>query len=427
MKILLTGANGFIGRHLLARLVAAGHEVMPAVRHLEETDRLLPKPTSIRVDLNRDTTPETWLPRLVGIDAVVNCAGVLQGSHKQKIAAIHADAPIALFRACAAAGVRRVIQISAISAVDGAGTAYAASKKEADDFLAASGDTLDWIVLRPSLVYARGAYGGTALFRALAALPLMIPLVGSGQQVFQPLHVDDLADAVLHALETPSLRGVIIDPVGPEQLTLHRILTDLRRWLGYAPVPTLALPLWLIAAVACIGDLLGGTINTTALKQLQFGNAGDVAAFTAATGIRPRRWSDALLAEPAQLQDRWHARLYFLRPLLRLAIAATWIVSGIVGLISEAALAQSVKLFGTGVSVLAMDTTCLADIAIGLLVLRRWRPVSTAAVQTLLIVAYTAFLTGAEPSLWLEPFGPLLKNIPFAAAVLMLAAIEVER
>ncbi len=427
MKILLTGANGFIGRHILARLVAARHEVVPAVRHPDETDRLLPKPTSIKVDLNQDVTPEIWLPRLVGVDAVINCAGVLQGSRKQNIAAIHSEAPIALFRACAAAGVRRVIQISAISAVEGAGTAYAASKKRADDFLAASGDALDWIVLRPSLIYARDAYGGTALFRALAALPLTIPLVGNGEQVFQPIHVDDLADTVLHVLSTPSLSAKIIDPVGPDRLTLRRILIDLRRWLGYTPARTLSIPHCMIAAAARLGDLVGGTINTTALKQLQFGNAGDVVAFMAATGIRPRTWTDALLAEPAQLQDRWHARLYFLRPLLRLAVAVTWIASGIVGLVSPAAVAQSVKLLGPGLLSSAGYVASFADIAVGLLVLRRWRHSSMAVVQLLLVVSYTAFLTAAEPSLWLQPFGPLLKNIPFAVAILMLAALEAER
>src|SRR5690349_14834109 len=111
MKILLTGANGFIGRYLLAGLLAAGHEVVPAVRRPEEADRLLPVPCSIKVDFNRDTKVETWLPRVADFDAVINCAGVLQESRGQSIAAIHAAAPEALFEACRQRGVRRVIQI----------------------------------------------------------------------------------------------------------------------------------------------------------------------------------------------------------------------------------------------------------------------------------------------------------------------------
>src|SRR6266481_841295 len=113
MRILLTGANGFIGRYLRARLSTAGHDVVPALRNPVQTDALLPQPRSIAVDFNRDVTPQAWLPRLRGIDAVINCAGILQGGRGQSIAAIHEQAPKALFAACESAGVKRVIQISA--------------------------------------------------------------------------------------------------------------------------------------------------------------------------------------------------------------------------------------------------------------------------------------------------------------------------
>src|SRR5579871_1705390 len=180
MRVLLTGANGFIGRYLLAALGTAGHAVVPAVRRPAETDRLLPAPASIAVDLNRDTAAAIWRPRLAGIDAVINCAGVLTGGGGQSIDAIHAAGPIALFTAAEEAGVRRVIQISATGTA--AQTDYARSKRAADDFLATR--DLDWLVLRPSLVYAAGAHGGTALFRAFAALPVL-PLIGDGTQLFQ--------------------------------------------------------------------------------------------------------------------------------------------------------------------------------------------------------------------------------------------------
>ncbi|MFO1057802.1 MAG: NAD(P)H-binding protein [Dongiaceae bacterium] len=366
MRILLTGANGFIGRYLLARLLAAGHAVVPAVRRPAETDRLLPAPASIGIDLNRDTDPAVWRPRLAGIDAVINCAGILQGRPGQSIAAIHDAAPRALFEACRAAGVRRVIQISAISAEPGAGTAYALTKHAADAALAAS--DLDWVILRPSLVYAEGAYGGTALFRALAAMPLAVPVVGDGRQPFRPIHVDDLAAAVLAILDRPAIRRQVIDPVGPEELELGALLLDLRRWLGLAPAPLLRVPLPLVRLVARLGDLGGGPLGTTALRQLAFGNSGALEPFVAATGVRPRRWRDALLARPAQPQDRWHARLTLLRPVLRLALAALWLGSGLVGLLQPSA-ATAVTLSGLGfgptaAGVVAM-LACAADLAIG--------------------------------------------------------------
>jgi uncharacterized protein YbjT (DUF2867 family) len=428
VRVLLTGANGFLGRHLLAGLLQAGHEVVPAVRRPAETDRLLPRPASIAIDLNRDVEPATWRPRLAGIDAVVNCAGILQGRGRQSIAAIHDLAPRALFAACAAAGVRRVIQISAISAAAAAGTAYASSKQRADDFLA--GLDLDWVILRPSLVMARGAYGGTAVFRGLAALPVM-PIPGDGAQAFTPIHMGDLTATVLRILATPSIARVVIDPVGPDTISLRALLTRLRRWLGFAPAPIVGVPLPLIRLAGRIGDVVGGTINSTAIRQLEYGNAGSVADFTRLSGIVPRSLEAALLAEPAQVQDRWHARLYFVRPALRVALALLWLASGAIGLLQPATrilpLLASLGLDSPGIAWTIAWASCAADLAIGVAVLARWRPALLAAIQGAVVASYTVALSVAAPALWLDPFGPLLKNLPILAAIAALAALEHER
>jgi uncharacterized protein YbjT (DUF2867 family) len=319
MRVLLTGANGFIGRYLLAALIEAGHEVVPAVRRPDETDRLLPRPASVRVDFNRATDPRDWAPHLTRIDAVINCAGILQGRPGQSIDAIHARAPIALFQACEAAGIKRVIQISAISAEPGAGTGYAATKHAADAYLAATG--LDWVILRPSLVYAQAARGGTALFRAIAALPFVTPVPGDGRQQFQPIHMDDLTGAIVRILADPAIRHILIDPVGPEPVALSKLFADLRQWLGFRPVPTLPIPMPLMRLAARVGDALGGSLNTTAIRQVEFGNTGPVEPFIAATGIRPRAWKEGLNQYPALPRDRRQARLYFVRPLLWAALA----------------------------------------------------------------------------------------------------------
>src|SRR5258706_1715101 len=177
MRVLLLGAGGFIGRELFAALTARGHRVVAAVRDPASAPPFACEP-AIAIDMNHDVGVAAWLPRLAGIDAVVNCAGVLQGTRSQSIDAIHRLAPIALFDACARAGVKRVVQVSAISAERAAGTEYALTKLAADDHLRAS--ALDWGVVRPSLVHARGAYGGTAAMRAIAAFPFAIPIPGEG-------------------------------------------------------------------------------------------------------------------------------------------------------------------------------------------------------------------------------------------------------
>lgn len=389
---------------------------------------MLPEPASINIDFNRDVTPEDWIPRLNGIDAVINCAGILRARPGQSIQSIHALAPKALFTACQMAGVRRVIQISAISADSTAGTAYAQTKLDADRFLMET--DLDWIVLRPSLVYAEGAYGGTALLRALAAIPYVLPLVGKGDQLFQPIHVDDLAAAVCKILDNPSINREIIEPVGPDGLTLKQLLIDLRKWLGVKPGHQIEVPVGLINIFARLGNVIGGPVNATALRQLLHGNAGAPEKFINTVGIMPRRWSDALLARPAQAQDRWHARLYFLRPALRWSLALLWLVSGIVGLSQPASVTGPIlSSFGLSgpVATASVWLFSLIDIAVGLALLARWRPRFVALVQIALIGIFTVSLTFAHSALWLDPFGPLLKNIPIVVAVITLAAIETDR
>ena len=427
MRVLLLGATGFIGRELLAALAARGHRVVALVRRRPAATP--PHAEAVlTVDLNRAVEVEAWLPLLADCDAVVNCAGVLQGSRGQSIEAIHSAAPIALFRACERAGVRRVVQVSAISAERAAGTAYALTKLAADDFLRST--TLEWTVLRPSLVVARGAYGGTALFRALAALPFAIPVPGDGQQSFQPIHVDDLAAVVVQALETDRLVRRTLDPVGPVVVTLRQILEDYRRWLGFAPAPVVRIPQSLVRVATWIGDRLGGPLNATALAQLEHGNVGDAAAFEAATGLRARAWRDALAREPAHTQDRWHARLYFVRPLLRFTLAALWLGSAVAGAFAirdwSPALASGLGI-STASAAALLALLCTLDGVVAILLLRRWRPPLLAAVQVAGVGAYTVVATFLWPGMWAHPLGVLLKNLPILAAALALGAVEEER
>ena len=427
MRVLLLGAGGFIGRELFAALTRRGHRVVAAVRDPARAPPFAEEP-AIAIDMNRDVTVGAWLPRLAGIHAVVNCAGVLQGTREQSIEAIHRAAPIALFEACAQAGVRRIVQVSAISAERSVGTAYALTKLAADDHLRAS--SLDWVVVRPSLVHARGAYGGTAALRAIAALPFAIPVPGDGGQRFQPIHMDDVARVVAAALEDDRLLRTTIDLVGPDALTLREILEDYRRWLGFGKAPVIAVPRWMVKATTWLADRFGGPLNSTALAQMEHGNTGDYEAFRRATGIDALPWHAALAANPAHGQDRWHARLYFVRPALRWTLAILWIASGFAGLDG---LREWTPLFAAALGVpfvvasAALIAACIFDIVLAVLLVRRWNPRRLAAIQVAIIAVYTAIATLLWPSLWLESLGPLLKNLPIVAAVLALGAIEEER
>ena len=432
MRVLLTGATGFIGRHIAARLIAGGHDVVCCVRNETRAARMFPGQRTITCDFNRDTRPEAWSPRLAEVDAVVNCVGILQASRGQSIDAIHTAAPKALYEACREIGVRRVIQISALGTDEGAGTAYAKTKRAADAHLQSL--DLDWTILKPSLVYScAGSYGGTSLFRAMAALPFAVPVVGDGTQTFQPIHMDDLAKGVLRLLEVPHPPRRVIAASGPQALSLAEILIALRRWLGMAPVPILRVPPALVDLIARLAERLGapGPVNTTALRMLTYGNAADPDDFIAATGIEPRRFAPALSAQPAHVQDRWHARMYFLRPLLRLVIGLFWIASGLVALTPGAIERAAPLLREAGVPDdrfgLALAAGALIDIVLGSLLLIRWRVLLVGCLQLLVTAVYLIWLTIADPGLWMNPLGALTKVLPLVVATLVMMAIEEER
>lgn len=429
MRVLLTGANGFIGAHLTAAFRTAGHDVVAAVRRPAALARRFPDVETVAADMNHDVTPAAWLPRLEGVDAVVNCAGVLQGGRGQDMAAIHHLAPAALFDACRQAGVKRVIQISAISADAEAGTEYALSKKRADDHLRKL--DLDWVVMRPSLIYGEGAYGGTAMLRALAVFPFVTPLAGGGWQSFRPLHVDDLAKTVLECLTRPDLARRVLEPVGPKVETLRSIVAQYRAWLGRPRALPLPIPLALLRLLCRLGDLFGrGPLSTTALRQIEYGNAGRETGFIETLGFQPASLAGSLRRRPAQTQDLWHARFYLLRPLVRGVLVLLWLVSGALGLATVRSFALPL-LGGIGLPTsLAMALavgTSLLDLVIAGLLIVNWRPRLAGLLQFAVIAGYTAVLTVAAPALWADPFGPLLKNLPILVLVLMQMVLAEER
>jgi hypothetical protein len=187
----------------------------------------------------------------------------------------------------------------------------------------------------------------------------------------------------------------------------------------------------MIRAAARLGDWVGGgPINSTALRQLEYGNAAPAAPFVDALGIEPRSMDTALALRPSQLQDRWHARLYFVRPLLRGSLGILWLASGAIGMSAPAsAIAPYLAALGLSAALGAWAAAAgsLIDIAIGVGLLMRYRPNVMAAGQIFVVLGYTLVLSLAEPALWLEPLGPLLKNLPILAAALALAALEADR
>lgn len=428
MRVLIIGAGGFIGRHLTGRLAADGDEPVPAGRAPGRLTRLYPDLTVVACDLASDTA-EDWQPRLTGIDAVVNLAGLIhdrRGAYNH----VHDHGARALFDACHAAGVRRVVQVSALGADESATTRYHRSKKAADDHLASldpTGARMDWVVVRPSLVIGRGGQS-TDMFTALAAMPWPMRL-GAGNWQLQPIHVDDLVEAIVRLLRSPQPIAACIDAVGPQPMTTDEITLALRRWLGLASKPFLTLPRALLRLAAWCGERLAlGAATRESLAMLEEGNVGSVEPLAAATGFRPKPLAQALGRRPAALSDKWRAHLFFLRLPLRLLLALVWIATGIVSL-GIYPVGESYKLLSAvgipdALAPAALYGTAALDLLLGLALLAGRRVLFLGLAQLALMAGYTLILTIALPELWLHPFGPLTKNFAVAGATLAMLALE---
>lgn len=430
MRVLVTGAYGFIGAHIVAALVAAGHDVVCAVRGAR-VDTRFPGLRAIACDMARDLRSENWLPRLAGVEAVVNCAGILRERGADTYAAVHEQAPLALFRACVDAGVRRVIQISALG--DAGDGEFIASKHRCDAALAAL--ELDWLVLRPSLVYsAHGSYGGSSLLRALAGLPGLLPVPGRGAQPLQPIAAEDVGAAMVAALARPRVAGEVLELAGPHVLSLHDYLLTWRRWLGFGRAYTLAVPAPLVRLACALGEHLGnGPLGNTIARMLERGNVGadDAGArLRERLGLWPRSLQCALAETPSHVQDRWHARLYFCLPLLRASMALLWIGSGMVGWLAPTAdvvAAAPGSSLPAGSLLALARATASADLLLGALCLLRWRPRLVLCLMLAMLLGYTFAIGIAWPVHWLDPFGGLLKNLPLIAALALLLATDERR
>lgn len=431
-RVLVLGASGFIGAHVAATLAAAGWTVRAGARRPETARRLAPAHDWVRAEFGDLTTPAAWAPLLEGVQAVVNCVGVLQDGGGDSTRLAHVDGPAALIAACEAAGVRRLVHVSAAGADDAAGTAYARTKAETERLLAASG--LDWVILRPSLVLGRGAYGGTALMRGLAAFPGMIPVLG-GDQRFRPVAMDDVAAAVARLIEPDAPARLTLDVSGPDQVTQAGLLVALRGWLGLPPAPVVRVPAWLAAPAILAGDLAGrlgwpSSLRSTSVRQMAHGAAGEgPAALTAATGVAPRPLERLLSDAPATVADRWHARLQFVRPLSIVVLGLFWIVTGLVT-VGPGWRAAVLLLLQAGFGGLSGPVAFWGgafDVALGLaLFVRPWTR-AVAVLMCLVTVGYLVSATIWAPAYWIDPLGPWLKVIPMMALCLFVAATDDRR
>jgi uncharacterized protein YbjT (DUF2867 family) len=399
MKILICGADGFLGSHFAAALTNRGHMVVRGVR----TPRL---PGDLAIDYRKDAAAETWRLRLSGVDAVVNAIGVLSEKLPGDFELIHHRAPAALFEACRDAGIHRVVQISALGA---APTPYLTTKHAADESLLRLLPTA--VVVRPGLVF--GADGAsTRFFLALASLPLQAHPGGAGD--VQPVHVDDVVAAVALLLEGATVPNGVLELPGPQRLGYAEWMASYRQGLGFRPAWVIPIPEWLMTVSARLAGLLPGSLlSRDTWTMLRAGNAGDPAPAQALLG-RPLVAPQDFIPPQEQGSLRRQALAFWRKPLLQFALASIWLVSAILSAtvfpVDESLALLAPFRLSESSALLALCGAIALDLLMGVLTIvrpggRLW------LAQVGVIAAYSGLVAWRFPVFMLHPFGPMLKNL----------------
>ncbi len=253
-KLLVLGGTGFVGQSVCEQLVersGGGGRIRVATRRLPRARHLQLLPT---VELAAaDVHDEAALSRLLrDSDAVINLVAVLHGSEAE-FERVHVRLPARLAAACKNAGVRRIVHVSALGAAADAPSRYLRSKARGEQVLHDSG--LDVTVLRPSVIFGeRDRF--LNLFAALQSLFPVLPL-GGAEARFQPVWVDDVANAVVRSLDDPTTIGATIECCGPRVYTLRELVRLAGEWSGSGR-PVLALPAPLARLQALMMELVPG-------------------------------------------------------------------------------------------------------------------------------------------------------------------------
>lgn len=285
------GGSGFVGAQVVRALARRGWRVRVAVRQpgLAYDLKPLGDVGQIQPVLCDITSEADVAAALRGATAAVNLVGILYETPSRRFQALHVDGARLIAEACAAGGVDRLVQVSAIGANPDSATAYARSKAEGE--IAVRNAKPDAVIMRPSIVFGAGD-DFLNRFAAMATMAPALPLIGGGRTRFQPVHVGDVAEAIARAVVTPDAAGRTFELGGPAVLTfedvLKLVLRETNRQRPLVPLPFFVARM--IGGLAQLTALVGlaPALTTDQVKMLETDNVvSPDADGLAALGIEP--------------------------------------------------------------------------------------------------------------------------------------------
>jgi uncharacterized protein YbjT (DUF2867 family) len=285
MRVFLTGATGFVGRHMLRRLLDEGHAVRALVRDPARAADLAQRGVDL---VSGDVVEGAGLDQgLPGCDAVIHLVGIIVEKGRNTFERVHHLGTRNVVEAAKRAGIRRLVHMSALGVRADGVAAYQTTKWRGEEEVRKSG--IPYCILRPSLIFGPGDGFVTQMIEAMRAAPVLRPVPGSGSPKFRPIFIDDLTACFARALTCDAATNQTIDLGGADELSLNQLLAEIARCAGVRKPPVhLPMPLMFAGAFFLQSVLKDPPVTVDQLRMLREGSTCDIGPMARILGVTPR-------------------------------------------------------------------------------------------------------------------------------------------
>lgn len=285
MRIFLAGATGFVGRHLLKRLLDEGHSVRALVRDPQKAGELAHRGVEL---VFGDVVAGTGLDEgMHACDAVIHLVGIIIEKGSNTFERVHHLGTRNVVEAAKRAGIRRFVHMSALGVRADGVAAYQTTKWRGEEEVRHCG--ISYCILRPSLIFGPGDGFVTQMIETMRSAPLFRPVPGNGSPKFRPIFIDDVTACFARALTAESATNQTIELGGADELTLNQVLKEIARCAGVRkPAVHVPMPLMFAGAFLLQSILRNPPVTIDQLRMLREGSTCDIQPMIRILGVTPR-------------------------------------------------------------------------------------------------------------------------------------------